>query len=248
MNSQTRYSDEYISAYIDGELDTDESAQLLFDEQQDNDLAQRINNARILKEKVQLAYSDIVDTKKENKPFSCAAFANRHRSLVAGLVIFIAVAFIFTDHMRHDDNLAFAKQLIAHTQVIPSSTIDNVIGTHKHIVINVSQYQPQVFNETIDDIETILQAHSTDNSFKIEIVANSNGLKALDEKTSIHAERIKKLSQRFNNLEVVACAKSLANLASEGNPVQLISDIIITSSATQQVAKRTAQGWLYLKI
>ena len=59
MNKQNQYSDEHINAYIDSELDNDERTRLLFDEQQDTVLAQRINDARILKEKVQLAYSDL---------------------------------------------------------------------------------------------------------------------------------------------------------------------------------------------
>ena len=51
MNKQSQYSDEHINAYIDGELDNDERAHLLFDEQQDTALARRINETRMLKEK-----------------------------------------------------------------------------------------------------------------------------------------------------------------------------------------------------
>ena len=46
MNTQSQYSDEHINAYIDSELDNEERARLLFDEQQDTSLAQRINDAR----------------------------------------------------------------------------------------------------------------------------------------------------------------------------------------------------------
>ena len=65
MKKQNKYSDEYISAYIDGELDSEERARLLFDEQSDEELIQRINQARLLKEKIQLAYADIKNTKYE---------------------------------------------------------------------------------------------------------------------------------------------------------------------------------------
>ena len=51
MNKQSQYSDEHINAYIDGELDNNERAHLLFDEQQDTALARRINETRMLKEK-----------------------------------------------------------------------------------------------------------------------------------------------------------------------------------------------------
>jgi len=52
MNIERDYSDEHVNAYIDGELDVDEHAQLLQDEQRSNTLAQRINDIRMLKEKV----------------------------------------------------------------------------------------------------------------------------------------------------------------------------------------------------
>ena len=51
MNTQDSYSDEHISAYIDGELDKEERARLLFSEQEDEALARCINEARIMKEK-----------------------------------------------------------------------------------------------------------------------------------------------------------------------------------------------------
>ena len=84
--------------------------------------------------------------------------------------------------------------------------------------------------------------------FMLEIVANGQGLKALDTDTSPYAKKINLMATQFDNLEVVACAKSLAKLAAQGNPIQLMKSIMITPSAAEQVAKRTGAGWLYLKI
>ena len=94
----------------------------------------------------------------------------------------------------------------------------------------------------------MLQKHSADKLFSVEIVANKTGLKALDAETSFHAERISQMVNRYSNLKVVACAKSLAKLAEEGEPIQLMKSIMITSSAAEQVAKRTGEGWFYLKL
>lgn len=247
MNGQSTYSDEYISAYVDGELDIEERTRLLFDEQTDEELAQRINETRMLKEKIQLTYSDISNKKNEKKSFSCSAFVSQNRALAASLLILSIALTMLTYNMSSNDSLILAKQLIKNTQPISSSTIGDVIGDHKHVVINISQYHPQSFSETINNIETLLQSKD-DTLFKVEIVANGPGLRALDTETSIHAERISQLANQFDNLEVVACAKSLAKLASEGDPIQLIKSIMITPSAAEQVAKRTSAGWLYLKI
>lgn len=248
MNDQNKYSDEYISAYIDGELDNDERARLLFDEQQDATLTQRINDARILKEKVQLAFFDIENTQETKEPFSCTAFVSRHRTLVASLLLLSTIVVTLTYTMSKNDNLIMAKQLIKNTQPIAANAITDAVGAHNRVVINVSQYQPQNFSETINHIEALLQQRDNNKSFNVEIVANGQGLEALDSEKSVHAERIDLLAKQFNNLEVIACAASLTKLATDGNPVQLMKSIMITPSAAQQVAKRTGDGWLYIKI
>jgi intracellular sulfur oxidation DsrE/DsrF family protein len=248
MKNQNQYSDEHINAYIDSELDNDERTRLLFDEQQDTTLAQRINDARILKEKVQLAYSNLSETGTTKKTFSCTAFVSKQKSLVAGLIILLTVTALLLPTITNNEDVILARQLIKNTHPITPGAIAETIGKHKQIVINISQYQPQNFDATIANIEALLLQHSADKSFNIEIVANKNGLKALDTKTSLHAERISQLAKQFNSLNVVACAKGMADLAAAGDPIQLIKSIMITPSAAQQVAKRMSEGWMYLKL
>jgi len=248
MSKQNLYSDEHISAYIDAELDNEERARLLFDEQQDAELAQRINEARVLKEKIHLAYSDIHDTKSSKNPFNCTAFVSKQKTLVAGLAILVTATALLLSPFTNEAELILARQLIKNTQAVEPANISQTIGVHKQVVINISQYQPQNFDATINHIESLLQQHSADTSFQVEIVANKQGLKALDTRTSIHAEQVSQLATQFDNLEVIACAKSLARLATEGDSIQLMESIMITPSAAQQVAKRMNAGWLYLKI
>ena len=64
----------------------------------------------------------------------------------------------------------------------------------------------------------------------------------------MHTERISQLAKQFNSLNVVACAKSMADLAASGDPIQLMKSIMITLSVAQQVAKRMSEGWIYLKL
>ena len=248
MSQRNEYSDEHISAYIDGELDNDERARLLFDEQEDAALAQRVNEVRMLKEKIQLAYPELPDKNATKTSFNFTTFTHHHRTLVASLFILTAVSAMFTYNMSKDDNLILAKQLIKNTQPISANSINDAIDTHKHVVIHVSQYDPRNFTEIVNHIETLLYQRNNDKSFSIEIVANGRGLKALDIETSIHAERISQLAKQFNSLEIVACAKSLAQLAEEGDPIQLMKSIMITPSAAHQISKRINEDWFYLKV
>jgi len=248
MNEKNQHSDEFISAYIDGELDNDERARLLYDEQEDKMLAQRITEARILKEKVQLAYSDLYTPHIEKKFSGCTALISRKNSLVATfLLAIIATAFLPTSFVN-ESNIELAKQLIDNSEVITADAINDAIGNRNRIIINVSQYQPQNFTNTINHIESLLIQHSGNDLFKIEIIVNKSGLKALDVNTSAHAKRIVQLAERFDNLEVIACAKSLTKLAENKHPIELIASIEIIPSTARQVAMRTSDGWLYLKV
>lgn len=248
MREQNEYSDELISAYIDGELDHYESARLLSSAQKNIELGQRLEEARTLKEKVRLAYTVLPPERGINKLFSGTEFISHYKFLVASFFILLAIAAFILPAITNNDEVILAKQLIKNTQPTAANTIGQAIGAHKQIVINISRYQPQRFDAVLDNIEKILMKNSADKSFNIEIVANKTGLRALDIETSLHAERISLMAERFDSLKVVACAKSLAKLAAEGNPIQLMKSIMITPSAAQQVAKRTGKGWLYLKI
>ncbi len=248
MSEQHSYSDEYINAYIDGELDSDERARILFDEQNNEALAKRINEKRMLKEKVQLAYMPFSQGKTERKVAVCANFINRHRALVAGFLVFVLASLVLAYNITTGRNLEMAKQLIKNTPAIPAYSISTAVGGNEQVVLNVSRYRPETFSETLKTIEALLEQHRGDDRFALEIVANGQGLKALDVDTSLHAGKLRQLTQQFDNLEVVACAKSLAKLAAEGDTIQLLQGIMLTPSAAEQVARRTGEGWLYIKI
>ena len=253
MKNQTPYSDEHINAYIDGELDNDERARLLFDEQHDTDLAQRISDARALKEKVQLAYASAdpnnLQQVASEKSVCYTAFAGSPRFLISSAAaIAIVIVIVFPVLMSSSYDINAAKLLIKNTQTITPDKINAAIGYNTKVVINLSRYQPENFDSTIDSLEALLLEHIADEDFSVELVANKDGLKALDTKTSIHADRISLLAKRYDNLDIIACAKSMTNLADSGNPINLMKDILVSPSAAEQVAKRMSDGWMFIKL
>ena len=81
--------------------------------------------------------------------------------------------------MNSDDSLIIAQQLITNTQPISAQHISKAVGDNKHVVINIAQYHPDKFSETVNHIEALLQQHKEDKTFRVEIVANKQGLKSL---------------------------------------------------------------------
>jgi len=245
---KTEYSDEYISAFIDGELDHEECVRLLLAEQEDEELARRINKARILKEKVQLAYLDFAQDTDRGNAAKCSSWLGLNRSLVAAFLLLVGVAALLTSVVNRNDDVTRALQLMNNTPPIMAKSIAGAIGTRNRVLIHVSENDEASFATAIDEIEALLSRHKTVSTLNIEVIANGQGLKLLDAETSGLALRLEQLSQQFDNLDIVACAKSLAQLASSGEPVNLMKSILTTPSAPQQVARRTSEGWMYLKI
>jgi len=248
MNTRDSYSDEYISAYIDGELDNEERSRLLFAEQEDEVLAKRINEARIMKEKVQLAYMEFSKDSSQDKTIKCPVYIKQHRSLVVAFVLLIGFTALFLSYVYKTDDLTYANHFMNNTQPVMATAIADTIGAHSRVVIHVSQYQEGKFGSVIDEVEALLYRHDNEKSLSVEIVANKQGLKVLDADNSIFASRLEQLTDQFDTLEIVACAKSLAQLASNGDPVNLMKSILTTPSAAQQVARRTSEGWIYIKV
>jgi intracellular sulfur oxidation DsrE/DsrF family protein len=62
----------------------------------------------------------------------------------------------------------------------------------------------------------MLYQHVDDKSLSIEIVSNKQGLKMLVADNSMFAQPLEQLTNMFNTLKVVACARSLAQPSSKG--------------------------------
>ena len=245
MNAQTKYSDEHINAYIDDELDSEERARLIFDEQNDAELAVRINSARMLKEKVHLAYADIGQEYSRNQTYSDTTDSGLLTPMRAAAAVMVMLgAFLVTTLTGgpSDGDLSRASSLIASTDATPSQLIVASAATGDNIVIDLNRYDPAVFDETIANIEKLARGTSA----TVEVVANGQGLQAV-ETDSKHATVLAGLADQLDNLDVMVCAATLAATESE-RTVNLLGNIVTTTSVVHQVASRTADGWSYLKL
>ncbi len=110
----------------------------MMDVQEDNLLAQRVNEVRLLKEKVQLAYFDLSKKDSTKKVLSCPALFSITTSLVAGVMILLATELLLFSTMPGSDEIFLAKQLIMHTDSIAPEAISVTIGASKQIVIDIS--------------------------------------------------------------------------------------------------------------
>jgi len=241
MTNHKDYSDEHISAYIDGELDTDERARLVSDEQHDDTLKQRINETRLLKEKIQLAYGsadDYAALNAANKTEKTGPGRRPYYIAVAASLL-VLVSALFTIDQLEQQNIEGAKQLIASTQGIAPEQLAASIPADRNIIIDLNSYRPDTFDSTLDHLQQLAATSRQ----RIEVVINGEAVSALDANDSPHVKRIIELAERFDNLDIIGCAASITQ-----NPVSLLAETLTTPSTPYEVARRTAEDWLYIKL
>ena len=241
MTNQKDYSDEHISAYIDGELDIDERARLISDEQHDETLKQRINETRLLKEKIQLAYGGADDYTAVNAADKTENTGPGRRpyymAVAAGLLVLIT-AFFTIDHLE-SQKIEVAERLIASTQGIAPEQLAASTPANRNIIIDLNSYQPDTFDNTLDHLQQLAATSRQ----RIEVVINGEAVSVLDANDSPHVKRIIEMAERFDNLDIIGCAASITQ-----NPVSLLAETLTTPSTPYEVARRTAEDWLYIKL
>ena len=118
------------------------------------------------------------------------------------------------------------------------------------IVFHLTNPDPMVAGELLDEVETMLQAYKADGRpLRVEVVSHSDGLELLRKSLTVHESRIHELADDYTNLTFVACKNTINRLrVDHGIEVQLVPDAEITDSGVSHVVKRQKQGWSYIRV
>jgi intracellular sulfur oxidation DsrE/DsrF family protein len=237
------FSDEYLNAYLDDQLATDERAQLLEQLRQDSALSARVCKLQKVKEMVQLAYHNFdaeqaIQPAQSNKPVWPA--------IAASFLLAIGLLTGWFAHNQFDQQprlLELAKA--AQTQ----NTMAN--GPQEwRLVLHVDSSDPERFNVMLDETEQLLKASAQQQQkVRVEILTNGGGLMLVEESDAPYTQRIQALAKQYDNLGLIACQRALDNLKKDkGVELDLVPEASVVESAMNQVIKRQQEGWAYIRI
>ena len=244
MNGIPNYSDEIVSAFVDGELGDAERQQLLAAAAGSDDLRRRICNAAQLKELVKAAYP-----KMGGRDPGEDARGNRWRFTryaVAASLVLASLAGVLTLQRQGPTEALFSDDLLR-TVALDSGREQQASRTR--VVFHVSSADPEAARELLDQVELVLREYSDSNRpLKVEVVANNQGLRLLQQGRSPVAERIRQLDARYQNLLFAACGNTLERLRREtGEQIRILPQAVIVQSGVSFVARRQHEGWAYIK-
>ena len=231
-----------LQAYVDGELDAEQQAELLEALDRDPALARRACELENLKRQVRLAYADI--------PGAASRAPARGRSplvaAAAGLVLVLlgGLAGWSLHPAQPPDRLVM---LDAGGRGQAPAVAEN---RETRIVFHLKSPDQAAAGELLDEVERMLVAYESDHRpLRVEIVSHGEGLALLRERLSQHRARVRRLAQRFGNLTFVACLNTMERLRVEqGIEVRLVPEAEVTRSGVSHVVKRQREGWSYIRV
>jgi len=243
MKHSREYSDEFLNAWIDNELDHEETAQLVDALRYDPELSKRINELKNVREMVRFAYRDItpaIDTHAPGKNHSQKTFRMLAASilLVTGAVLGWALH-VATQSSSNILDIAEAVQL----KGVPANE-------EIKMVLHVTTGNKSKLSTLLDETERLLQRYKQESKkVRLDILTNGQGLQLIKAKHSPFAARIQKLQQLYDNLTFKACSKAIKRLQNKtGKTFDTLPNTIVVPSALGDIMKRQGEGWSYIKI
>jgi len=234
-----------LNAFVDGELSTDQQAELLEAMRSDPELARQACELGQLKAQVRLAYLEPPEPRRHG----VAKVRGSWQAIAAGLVM-LAVGVIsgwgLHANMPGVQGERFVLLDPEGRGQAPAAASDG----ETRIVFHLTDPDQTVAGELLDDVEAVLAAYQADGRpLRVEVVSHSEGLNLLRERLSQHQEQIHRLAGQYANLTFVACQNTIDRLRVEqGVEVRLIPDAEVIDSGVSHVVKRQKEGWSYIRV
>jgi hypothetical protein len=241
MKGNEDFSDEVLSAFIDGELSHDERTQILSALRKDVYLTQRVCDLQKIRGLVQLAYSDEVLPAQLAPRVNKTHLLSRY-SFVASVLILFGILIGWTANKTFSTDYRPMK-LADSARKLPGNNT-------WHIMFHVSNNDPQRLDVLLSETEYLLHSYKKNKQkIEIELLANSTGINLLKVGSSIQSKKLNQLTTQYPNLILSACGQTLARLQKEtGKKITLLPGTKIVRSAIYQATKRQKEGWSYVRI
>ena len=241
MNTDERFSEEQLNAFVDDELEQEEKARVYSEASHQPELDKRLCQQRKVKELVKLAYHDVPQPKRKGTP-SLGRGGLFGRALAASVLLAFGIAMSACAR-----NLAVAVGFIAKGAIEP--TIDpTMVATAEpdKYLLHVASGDPVDMAAALERAVYLLESAPDDGVRQVEIVANEQGLNLVRSDVTQFAAQISVL--QANDVVFYACSKTIQKLEDNGVDVRLVPHTIAEYTALDRVVTRMQEGWQYEKI
>lgn len=114
--------------------------------------------------------------------------------------------------------------------------------TPRKVMLQLTSRDPKTMNRILHNVVNIQKFYGQDN-VRVAVIAYSDGLHALYEKSSPVLDRIRSLLQY--DVEFVACGNTLT--ATKRKSDELVPGVKVVTAGIPEIVERTLNGWVYIR-
>ena len=234
MNDSNYISDEELNALLDEQLDTRERDRVLDAINQDSSVNQRMNELRQLRDMVQHAYMHPPRRANADSVSQLSGMQRSGWAIAACILLCLGVVVGWFGHQGLNTN---GTEFVAQTSL-----------KEKNVILHLTSDDPERIIATLDRAEVVLSSYKVNGrDLSVEIIANETGLNLMRHNASGYLQRIQSLTNKYDNVRFLACAKAIQRLQKEGVDVELLPEVEIAPSALEQIIQRMQDDWQYIK-
>jgi intracellular sulfur oxidation DsrE/DsrF family protein len=241
MSEQEKFSDEFLNAFVDNQLDPDEKSAAFLAISRSEELNRTVCELRKVRDLVQLAGTRLPEPppRKPEQAASRFGFRTAAASLLAvGVAIGLALNLAGIGGTK--DSLGQRTSALVAGEPVKGIKV----------MLHLNSGDRERMLDALTEAENLLKYYRDTNQVaRVEVVTNSGGLNLLRADTSPDPERIKRLYRDWNNLVFVACQNALDRVTQEiGHKPELLPEAVVVDSAVAQINQRQHQGWAYIQV
>jgi intracellular sulfur oxidation DsrE/DsrF family protein len=258
MTQEKRFSDEFLNAFVDNQLASEEKSRAFVEISQDEGLNRQVCELRKMRDLVQHAYAEPPAPPTSRHGGRSRARMSLRFGIAASVVLVVGIA------VGREIKLPAAdiEPLVAHSattvaasdqipgHATPGAAANGPVAKQPRVLVHVTNDDPARLTQTLDDIESLLTYyHQAHEKAQIEVVLNGKGLDLVRSDTSKFAKRISQLQKNYKNLTFAACQNTIDRLKREhGIIVRLLPGVTVIDSGMAEIMRRQDQGWAYLQV
>lgn len=276
MSHNSRFSDEFLNAFVDDQLDGEEKDRAYLEIGQDEALNRKVCELRKLSDLTQHAYRDL-----PAPPSATATTGKRRAGSGFGIAACLVLAFGTVLGLQIDAPRLTATApagdadpttTAGTTAVAPVATarpaaavsppravtaatapaVRTVAASdiRNKVIVHIADDKPVQLEQALSDIESLLRYYrDSHETARVQVVLNGRGVGLVRADTSAFAARIARLQKEFDNLTFAACQNTLERLhAEQGAAIRLLPGVIVIDSGVAEIMRRQSQGWTYLQV
>jgi intracellular sulfur oxidation DsrE/DsrF family protein len=261
-SSKTKFSDEFLNAFVDGQLTPDEQSRALVEISQDENVNRQVCELRKVRDLVQLAYAELPVPPRDTLHTGARHWLGL--GLAASVALAIGIAVGWTLHQPTSVESPTARPVEIHTihaQSVPTTLASVAARTpaapppraagpdFAKVLIHVNDDDTQLLAQTLDEVENLLEHYRAQRQQAlVEVVINGPGLALVRQDVTRFAERIHQLQEEYDNVTFAACQNTIDRLRREkGITARLLPGVVVIDSGMAQLMRRQNQGWVYIQ-